>query len=120
MRGDLLTRHGHLPSQPAGAPTELVRRANELGAAAGAAVVAALTTFGIAVAVGGEEATSDTWVGALVASLVVAGALTSILAFGTALVARARGARRRLLWLPLSAFPAVAAFLVLGELLWWE
>jgi hypothetical protein len=25
-----------------------------------------------------------------------------------------------LLWLPLSVFPALAAFLVLGEAFWWE
>jgi hypothetical protein len=44
----------------------------------------------------------------------------SLAAFALALAAKIKHERWALLWLPLSLFPAFLAFLVLGELFWWE
>lgn len=98
----------------------MARVAVRLGAGALAAVATGLGAFGVATAIGGQEATADTWAGFLVVALTASGTLVSLAAFGAALLAQARGERSRALWLPLVLFPAVAAFLVLGELFWWE
>lgn len=100
--------------------TRLTRWAVGLAAAAAVAVVAALAVFAVAVAIGGSEATEDNWVGFLVVSLVFGGLLASLAAFALAVVAKVRHEPWALLWLPLSVFPALIAFLVLGETFWWE
>ena len=46
--------------------------------------------------------------------------LGSLAAFVLAIVARIRGERWLLLWMPLCAFPALVAFLVPGEAVGWE
>jgi len=48
------------------------------------------------------------------------GLLASLAAFALAVVAQVKHERWALLWLPLSVFPALLAFLVLGEAFWWE
>lgn len=120
MRGDLLVRHAHLPADPAPSPSSLARRAVELAGAGLVAVTTALATFGIAYAIGGEEATSDNWVGVLVVALMLGGLLVSLAGFVAAVVARAGHERWWPLWLPLAVFPALVAFVVLGEVFWWE
>lgn len=85
-----------------------------------AVVVAAFTIFGIAYVVGGVEATEDNWVGMLGAVAVLGGLAVSLAAFVLAVLAKIHDERRRMLWLPLSLFPALLGFVVLGELFWWE
>jgi TRAP-type C4-dicarboxylate transport system permease small subunit len=83
-------------------------------------VVVAAAVFSIALAVGGEDATSDNWVGALAATGLIGGVLVSLGAFVVAAVAWVSHERTRLLWLPLLLFPALLALVVLGEAFWWE
>lgn len=105
---------------PAHPHTRLTRWAVGLAAAAASAIVAALALFGVAVAIGGSEATEDNWVGFLDATLLYGGLLASLTAFALAVVAKVKHEPWALLWLPLSVFPALIAFLVLGETFWWE
>ena len=105
---------------PAHPRTRLTRWAVGLAAAAAAAVVAALALFGVAVAIGGSEATEDNWVGFLDATLLYGGLLASLTAFALAVAAKVKHEPWALPWLPLSVFPALIAFLVLGEAFWWE
>src|SRR3970282_1951542 len=48
------------------------------------------------------------------------GLLASLAAFALAVVAKVKHEQWALLWLPLSVFPALLAFLLLGEAFWWE
>lgn len=48
------------------------------------------------------------------------GSLTAAAAFAMAVTATARRQAHAMLWLPLSVFPASVAFVVIGELVWWE
>ena len=84
------------------------------------AIGGAATIFGIPYAVGGAEATADNWVGAIASVALLAGLPASFAAFAMAVAARIRHERWVLLWLPLSVFPALVAFLALGEAFWWE
>ena len=92
-----------------------------MSAASVVAIATSITTFAIAYAVGGASATEDNWVGYLVASMALGpGLLGSLAAFVLAIVVKVKHERWTLLWLPLCAFPAFLAFLVLGEAFWWE
>ena len=84
------------------------------------AVVAAITTFAVGYAVGGQSAIEDNWVAVLGWIIPLVGLLASLAAFVLAIVAKIRRERWTLLWAPLCAFPAFVAFLVLGEAFWWE
>lgn len=90
-----------------------------------AAVVAVLIVFSavifaVAYARGGSDAISDNWVGFLGAVAILGGLPTSLTAFALAIAARVRHQQWAWLWLPLSVFPALFAFVVLGEVFWWE
>jgi hypothetical protein len=90
---------------------------------AGAVVVAFAVTFAmfaVALATGGSDAIEDNWVGFLGIVSLYGGFLASLAAFALAVVARFKHERWALLWLPLSLFPALLAFLLLGEAFWWE
>ena len=100
--------------------TWLARWAFGLAAAAPGAIAAALALFGVADAIRGSDATSDNWVGVLVGIGLFAGLLASLAGFALAVVAKVKHQPWRALWLPLSVFPAVLAFFVLGEAFWWE
>jgi hypothetical protein len=76
--------------------------------------------FAVAYAIGGSGATEDNWVGFLGAVSLLGGLLASLAAFALAVVAKVKHERWALLWLPLSVFPALLAFLLLGEAFWWE
>jgi hypothetical protein len=76
--------------------------------------------FAVAYAVGGSAAVDDTWIGLLLAVALLGGLAASLVAFVLALMAGVKHVRWRPLWLPLALFPAILAFLVLGELFWWE
>ena len=74
----------------------------------------------MAYAVGGWATIEDTWVGFVGVGSLLGGLAASLLAFVLAVIAKMKGERWRLLWLPQLLFPAIAVFLVLGELFWWE
>lgn len=120
MKGDPLPRHAHAPEGAVPSRSSLARRAARLAAAATVAITTALGAFGIAYAIGGTEATSDNWVGILVVALLFGGLLASLAAFSLAALARIQREGWAQLWFPLSVFPALLAFLALGEAFWWE
>ena len=113
---------GHAPVSvgPAHAHSRLARWAVRLAAAAAVAIATSLAIFAVAYAIGGSGATEDNWVGVLVAVLLLGGFAASLAAFALAVVATIKHERWALLWLPLSVFPALLAFLALGEAFWWE
>jgi hypothetical protein len=76
--------------------------------------------FGVAWAFGGEDAVSDTFVGALAGFALVAGLLVSLVAFIMAVVAAVKYQQWALLWLPLGLFPALAVVVAVVETLWME
>ncbi len=84
--------------------------------------VVALTAalFGIAYAINGSSGFEDNWVGMTGVVAILGSLAVSLVAFTLGVLARIHDERRPLLWLPLSLFPAMATFLVLGELFWWE
>jgi hypothetical protein len=105
---------------PAHAHSRLARWAVGLAAAAAVAIVTSFAIFAVAYAIGGSGATEDNWVGLLVAVSLLGGFLASLAAFALAVVGEIKHERWALLWLPLSVFPALLVFLVLGEAFWWE
>jgi hypothetical protein len=107
-------------SVPAGrdrAHTRLARWAVGIAAAVVVVILVSAVIFAVAYAVGGPGATEDNWVGLLGVVSLLGGLVASLAAFALALAAKIK---RALLWLPLLLFPALLAFLVLGELFWWE
>src|SRR3990172_8421536 len=91
-----------------------------LAAAVAIAIATSFAIFAVAYASGGSGAIEDNWVGLLVMVSLLGGLLTSLAAFALAVAAKVKHERLALLWLPISVFPALLAFLVLGEALWWE
>jgi hypothetical protein len=124
----MLTKNERTESQPTSTtpgPDDEVRTwvprwAVGLAAAAAVVIATAAAIFAVAYAIGGSGATEDNWVGFLVMVLLLCAGLASLAAFALAVVAKVKHERWALLWLPLSVFPALLAFLVLGEALWWE
>jgi len=101
--------------------SRLARWAVGLSAASVATIATSIIVFAIAYGFGGWDAIEDNWVGFLVAVMALGpGLFGSLAAFALAIVAKIRRERWTLLWLPLCAFPAFLAFLVLGEAFWWE
>lgn len=113
--GHELVTEGQGPVRPGPA-----RWAVALATTAAAAIVGSLAVFGIASAVGGSSATEDNAVGVVVGVLLLTALLASLVAFVLALAATLRHERWALLALPLAVFPAVLAFIILGEAFWWE
>jgi hypothetical protein len=105
---------------PAHAHSRLARWAVGLAAVVAVAIATSFAIFAVAYAIGGSGATEDNWVGFLVGVSLLGGLLASLAAFALAVVAKVKRERWALLWLPLSVFPALLAFLVLGEAFWWE
>jgi hypothetical protein len=91
-----------------------------VGGTAAGMTASALAIFALASAIGGSGATDDNWVGYLVGVLLAGGLVGSLVAFATAISALVKHERWALLWLPLLLFPAILAFLALGEAFWWE
>jgi len=100
--------------------THLARWAVVLAAAVVVVLVVAYAIFGVAWAIGGEDAVSDNFVGYLAGFALLGGLLASLIAFVLAIVARIKHERWTLLWLPLSVFPAMLAIVVLVETIWME
>lgn len=113
---------GHAPILvgPDHAHGRLARCAVGLAAAVAVAIATPFAIFAVAYAFGGSGATEDNWVGFLAGVALLGGLPASLAAFALAAVAKAKHERWALLWLPLSVFPALLAFLVLGEAFWWE
>ena len=105
---------------PAPAQSRVVRWAVGLAAAVAIAIAASFVMFAVAYAIGGAGATEDNWVGFLGMVALLGGLLASLVAFALAVAAKVRHEWGALLWLPLSVFPALLAFVVLGEAFWWE
>lgn len=84
------------------------------------ATATAVTLLLIGYAVDGWNAIEDTALGLVSAVVAGVGLLAALSAFAFAIIAKVERERWTLLWLPLAAFPACVAFLVLGETLWWE
>jgi hypothetical protein len=87
-----------------------------LGAAAVASIAVVVTVY----ALGVESTVEDTWLGWFLGRVALAGFVGTLAAFLAAVVAKVRHERWALLWLPLCVFPALLAFLILGEAFWWE
>ena len=82
-----------------------------------------LTSFAaiaIAYAIGEEAAVEDTLLAIVLLATGLAGVLGSLVALALAVVAKTKREHWPLLWLPLTVFPAIVLFLVLGEAFWWE
>ncbi len=79
-------------------------------------VVVSYTVFFVALAAGGDDAISDTWVGVLAGVSLLGGLAVSLVALVLAIVAKVRQEQWRLLWLPLSVFPTLLTLVVLAEL----
>ena len=100
--------------------TRLTRWGFGIAAAVAITILVSGAIFAVAYAVGGPGATEDNWVGLLGAVSLLGGLVASLAAFALALAAKIKHEQWALLWLPLLLFPALLAFLVLGELFWWE
>lgn len=87
---------------------------------AAAMAVGSLALYGVAYAVAGVEATEDNWVGFLTVMLMFGAVAVAAVAFVLGVMARARHEIVHRLWLAFAVLPALLAFLVLGELFWWE
>ena len=85
-----------------------------------AAIVVSFAIFAVAYAVRGSAAVDDTWIGLIVVVSLLGGLAASLVAFVLAVMAKVKHERWGPLWLPLALFPGILAFLVLGELFWWE
>ena len=100
--------------------TRLARWGVGIAAAVAVAILVSAAIFAVAYAVGGSGAIEDNWVGFLGAVSLLGGLVAALAAFALALAAKIRHEQWALLWLPFSLFPALLAFLVLGELFLWE
>ena len=98
----------------------LARLAVHLSIVFGAASATSIAAVVIAYAVGVESAVEDTLLGASLGVTAFVGFLGSLAAFLAAVVAKVRHEPWTMLWLPLCMFPALLAFLVIGEAFWWE
>lgn len=113
---------GRVPARTGQGPPHgrLARWAVGLSIVFGAASVVSIGAVVIAYAGGFESSVEDTLLGELLAQVALTGFVGSLAAFVAAIVAKVRHERWTLLWLPLCLFPALLAFLVLGEAFWWE
>lgn len=89
-----------------------------LAAAVAIGVVVSYAIFFAVLAMGGTV--GDNWVGYLGGVSLVGGLVVSIVAFALAIVAKVKHERWRLLWLPLSVFPALLAIVVIAEAFFME
>ena len=126
MPTEMVTKNERMESQPTSTvPDDEVSTwartwAVGLAVAAAVAIATSFAILAVAYAIGGSGATEDNWVGVLVMVSLLGASLASLAAFALAIVAKVKHERWAPLWLPLSVFPALLAFVVLGEALWWE
>ena len=98
----------------------MARWAVRLAVAATVAITASWAIFAVAYAIGGSGATEDNWVGLLSMILLFCALPGSLAAFALGVAAKVKREQWAPLWLPLTVFPTLLAFLVLGEAFWWE
>jgi hypothetical protein len=120
MTADPVSSRASLPAGYDRAHTRLARWAVGMAAAVAVTILVSAAIFAMAYAIGGPGATEDNWVGLLGVVSLLGGLVASLAAFTLALAAKIKDEQWALLWLPLFLFPALLAFLVLGELFWWE
>jgi hypothetical protein len=120
MTAHRVSSRASLPAGQDRTHTRLARWAVGIAAAVAVAILVSAAIFAVAYAIGGPRATQDNWVGLLGVVSLLAGLVASLAAFALALAAKIKHEQWALLWLPLFLFPALLAFLVLGELFWWE
>lgn len=120
MTGDPISGRTRVWAGAAHASSRLARLAVGLAAAVAVLIVFSSAILTVAYASGGSDAISDNWVGFLGAVALLGGLFASFVAFVLAIAARVKHEQWRWLWLPLLVFPALLAFVVLGEALWWE
>jgi hypothetical protein len=105
---------------PRHASTRLAGPAVVLAAVVAAVLLVAYAIFFVALAVGGDAAISDTWVGYEAGLALLGGLGASLVAFLMGVAARLRHEAHRFLWLPLALFPVLLALVVLAEVFWME
>lgn len=120
MTVDPVPGHAPISVGPAHAKSRLARWAVGLAAAVAVVIAMSSAVFAVAYATGGSDATEDNWVGFLGAVALLGGLLASLTAFALAVVVKVKHEQWTLLWFPLSVFPALFAFVLLGEVFWWE
>jgi len=120
MRVDPVPGRAPISAGPAHANGRPARWAVGLAAAVAVVIAMSFAVFAVAYATGGSGATEDNGVGFLGAVSLLGGLLASLAAFALAIVAKVKHERWTLPWFPLSVFPALFAFVVLGEEFWWE
>jgi uncharacterized Tic20 family protein len=120
MKVDPVPGRAPISGSPAPAHSGVARWAVGLAVAVAVVIAVSFAILAVAYAVGGSTATEDNWVGFLAVASLLGGLLASLAAFALAVVAKVKHERWARLWLPLSLFPALLAFVVLGEALWWE
>ena len=112
------------PTNPTAGPRHasagLGRAAVVVAAVAAAVLVLSYTIFFVALAVGGDAAISDTFVGYQAGVALLGGLAASLVAFLMGIVAKLRHEARRFLWLPLALVPVLLALVVLVEVFWME
>lgn len=93
-----------------------------VGLASTVAVLAVLLgcMFAIIYANKGTAGFSDNWAGFLGVVVLFVGIFVSLVAFLLAITARIKHEKWAWLWLPLIVFPALLAFIVIGDLFWWQ
>lgn len=108
--------HRSIRARPSGASRWAVR----LALAALAGPFAAIGWYYLWIAIDGPGAVDDNWRGVVTALIMLAAFISAMLAFVLAVAAKAELGWRRSLWLAFTALPALLAFVILGELFWWE
>jgi len=98
----------------------LTRWAVGLATVVTALVVLFSCIFAVAYATKGSAGFSDNWVGLLGAVALFVGIFVSLVAFLLAIAARIKHEKWAWLWFPLIVFPALLAFIVIGDLFWWQ
>lgn len=120
MTSDPVSDRARVPAGEIHASSPLTRWAVGIAATVAALLVLTGAIFAVAYARGGSAGFSDNWVGFLGAVAIIGGLIASLAAFVLAIVARVKHEKWAWLWLPLSVFPALLVFVVLGEVFWWE
>jgi hypothetical protein len=105
----------NLPADSPRLPTRRARWAVGLAGAVAVVVTVSYAIFGVAYAVGGDDAISDTWVGALAGAALLGGLAVSLIAFALAVASKVRHERWTPLWLPLSVFPVLLVLVTPAE-----
>ena len=113
-------RHVPVPRGDGPRPGRLARWAVRVSSVSGASAAVSNATVAIAYAVDGAGAIEDTALGVALSLAAAAGVVGSLLGFVAAIAAKLGHERWSALWVPLCVLPALLAFVVLGEALWWE